>query len=102
MFCTRRKQLAKLHGHKTAGRRSDHLLSFFLGGCYYMLLLLYMIFLGVGWLNHQLTTKFAFSDVPLGLCLKPFSVRDFPHVFSGILSPTPWRQLQWLTSLQGR
>lgn len=59
-------------------------------------------FLGGGWLNHQLTTKFAFSDVPLGLCLKPFSVRDFPHVFSGILSPTPWRQLQWLTSLQGR
>ena len=67
-----------------------------------MLLLLYMIFFGGGWLNHQLTTKFAFSDVPLGLCLKPFSVRDFPHVFSGILSPTPWRQLQWLTSLQGR
>lgn len=31
MFRTRRKQLAKLHGHKTAGRRSDHLLSFFWG-----------------------------------------------------------------------
>ena len=64
MFCTRRKQLAKLHGHKTAGRRSDHLLSFF-GGLLLHAITIIHDFLGGGWLNHQLTLSSLFQMYPL-------------------------------------